>query len=101
MDTISTRSICSHSDDVVCRDIEGDLMIIPLTNGIGDFEDELFSLNPTGKAIWNKFNGETTIETIVHDLSKEYSAPINVIENDVIGLTMELLQRNMLTLIKQ
>jgi hypothetical protein len=30
------------SEDVVAREIEGELIIVPLAAGIGDMEDELF-----------------------------------------------------------
>ena len=33
------------------REIEGELIIVPLVAGIGDADDELFTLNETGKAI--------------------------------------------------
>ena len=39
------------SEEVVARVIEGELIIVPLTSGIGDMEDELFSLNETGRAV--------------------------------------------------
>ena len=38
------------SEEVVAREIEGELIIVPLTSGIGDMEDELFTLNETGRA---------------------------------------------------
>lgn len=44
-------SIYFLSQDVVARDIEGELIIVPLTSGIGDSEDEIFTLNDTGRAI--------------------------------------------------
>jgi len=37
------------SEDVVAREIEGELIIVPLAAGIGDLEDELYTLNETGK----------------------------------------------------
>jgi hypothetical protein len=45
-------TICAPSDDVVAREIEGDIMIVPLVAGIGDADDELYTLNETGRAIW-------------------------------------------------
>ena len=43
---------CTPSEDVVAREIEGDVIIVPLVSGIGDEDDELYTLNPTGQAIW-------------------------------------------------
>ena len=36
------------SEDVVAREIEGEFIIVPLAAGIGDMEDELYSLNESG-----------------------------------------------------
>ena len=40
------------SDKIVSREIEGELIIVPLVAGIADMEDELFTLNETGREIW-------------------------------------------------
>jgi len=39
------------SEDIVAREIEGEIVIIPLVSGIGDMEDELYTLNETARAI--------------------------------------------------
>ena len=51
------RDVCRPSGDVVAREIEGESIIVPLVAGSGDMEDELFTLNDTGKAIWDQFDG--------------------------------------------
>jgi len=84
------------SEDVVARDIEGELIIVPLAAGIGDLEDELFTLNETGRAIWDRLDGKSTLRRIVDDLEAEFEAPESEIEADVLGLVHELLKRRML-----
>jgi len=42
---ISLDSAYAVSEDVVAREIEGQVIIVPLTAGIGDMEDELYTLN--------------------------------------------------------
>ena len=68
------------SEDVVARKIEGETIIIPLVAGIGDLEDDLYTLNETGQAIWEKLDGEKSIQTIVGELSAEYQVPIEEIQ---------------------
>ena len=94
--TIDVNTVCIPSEDIVAREIEGDLIIVPLTAGIGDMEDELYTLNETGKAIWDRLDGEQSLEQIINELSVEYEAPKEEIEQDVIGLVTELLRRKML-----
>ena len=84
------------SDDVVARDIEGELIIVPLVAGVGDMEDELFTLNDTGRDIWRKLDGKMTLAGIAQALAAEYNAQPDEIENDVIGLVGELVRRKML-----
>ena len=97
MDTkVSLDSIYAPSEDVVVRLIEGELIIIPLVSGIGDFEDELFTLNETGKAIWDQLDGKKTLREVVKVLSAEYVDPTGGIETDIIGLVEELQRRRMI-----
>jgi hypothetical protein len=89
-------AVYSHSEDVVAREIEGEFIIVPLAAGIGDMEDELYSLNGTGVAIWKRLNGKLSLKKISADLAGEYAAPLVEIEKDVLGLVSELLSRKML-----
>ena len=93
---VHLTKIYVHSEDVVAREIEGELIIVPLVSGIGDAEDELFTLNETGKAIWEKLDGKKTLKKVVEELSEEFEAPAGEIEKDVIGIGEELLKRRML-----
>jgi hypothetical protein len=92
----SAGTICRHSDSIVAREIEGEMIIIPLTSGIGDLEDELYTLNETGKAIWDRLDGTRTIRQIAIELSAEFEGSAEQIEQDVIGLSAELLNRGIL-----
>ncbi|MBD3415093.1 MAG: PqqD family peptide modification chaperone [Candidatus Aminicenantes bacterium] len=93
---IRDQDICIPSPDVVARDIEGELIIVPLTSGIGDMEDELFTLNQTGKAVWEKMDGHRTVEDIASFLSGQYNAEPGEIKEDVTGLLEELLRRKII-----
>lgn len=94
--TIRMEAVYVPSDDVVSREIEGELVIVPLVAGIGDLEDELFTMNETGKAIWDRLDGATSLEQAVAALAQEYDAPPGEIERDVRGLVEELVRRRML-----
>jgi hydroxylamine reductase (hybrid-cluster protein) len=91
---LSARYAPSH--DVVARDIEGELIIVPLAAGIGDLEDELFTVNDTGRAIWNHLDGKQTLQEIIASLCSEFDASPDEITQDVTGFTTELLKRRML-----
>ncbi|MCL4500968.1 MAG: PqqD family protein [Deltaproteobacteria bacterium] len=94
--TVTLDQVYAVSDDVVAREIEGEIIIVPLVAGIGDLEDELFTLNETGKAIWDKIDGRRSLEAVIAELAAEYQAEPGEIETDVLGLVQELVNRRML-----
>ncbi len=94
--SINLDRIYVRSEDVVAREIEGELIIIPLAAGIGNMEDELYTLNETGKAIWDRLDGFRPLRQVVSELVDEYEAPAGDIERDVAGLVGELARRKIL-----
>jgi hypothetical protein len=94
--TIRMEACYVPSEDVVAREIEGELIIVPLVAGIGDMEDELYTLNETGRAIWARLDGVTDLDGVVAGLARDYDATPGEIERDVRGLVGELVRRRML-----
>ena len=90
------QAVYAHSEDVVSREIEGQLILVPLIAGIGDAEDELYTLNETGKAIWDRLDGRKSLEDVAAELAVGFDAPREQIERNVVGLVNELLGRKML-----
>ncbi len=93
---VSLDGLYKPSEDVVARTIEGQLILVPLVSGIGDLEDELFTLNETGKAIWDRLDGKKTLRDVLMELLAEFEAPAGEIEQDLIGLVEELVKRRIL-----
>lgn len=90
------EAIYTPSEEVVFRGIEGEFIIVPLTSGIGDTEDAIFTLNETGRAIWERLDGQRSLRAVVAGLAAEYEAPSEEIEADVVGLVQELARRKMI-----
>ena len=93
---VTMETICVPSEDVVAREIEGDMIIVPLISGIGDADDELYTLNDTGKVIWQKLDGIVTLGDVAKAISTEYSSNAGEIEKDVLGFATEMVKRGML-----
>jgi hypothetical protein len=92
---ISRDAVYRPSDDLVVREIDGQLIIVPIATGIGDLEDELYALNDTARVVWAKLDGKHTVGAVVDELAGEYTAPLEEIDADVAGLLEELLKRRM------
>ena len=90
-------AVCAPSEDVVARQIEGEVIIVPVVAGIGDADDELYTLNHTGQAIWQKVDGQRTLKDVAASLAGEFNAPLPELENDVLGFASELTRRGILT----
>jgi hypothetical protein len=94
---LNLNTVCAPSEDIIAREIEGEIVIVPLVSGIGNADDELYSLNPTGQAIWKKLNGERTLQEVCVALADEFAAPRAELESDVLGFATELTERKILT----
>jgi hypothetical protein len=85
MDRIYVRS-----EDVVAREIEDEFLLVPIASGIGDMEDALYTLNETGREIWQRLDGQKSLEDLVAELCEDYEADAEEIRQDVCGLVGEL-----------
>jgi len=87
--------IYGRSRDLVEREIEGEIIIVPLTSGIGDLEDELFSLNKVGKDVWARIDGKRRVSEIVEELKEIYEADREKLTTDILGFLAELEKRKL------
>jgi hypothetical protein len=72
---IELTGVFAPSQDIVAREIEGEVIIVPIASGIGDMEDELYTLNETGRAVWKKLDGKADLKTVIASLASEFEAP--------------------------
>ena len=94
---VTLESICVPSDDIVAREIEGDIVIVPLVAGIGDMDDELFTLNETATAIWNAADGVTPLREIVEQqVCREFETSPEAAYQDALSLVEELAKHGIL-----
>ncbi len=93
---VNLDDVYAPSDDVVAKEIDGEIIIVPLSADIGGIEEALYTMNDTGKAIWDRLDGKNSLKDVVKKLSIEYKASSGEIEKDVIKLVEELLIKKML-----
>ncbi len=91
---MSLDNIYVPSEDIVAREIEGEIIIVPLVAGIGDTDDQLYTINETGQAIWKLLDGKRTLRQVAEELVEEYEG--EKIVQDVIGFVSELVKRRIL-----
>ncbi len=93
---LNLDTVCACSENVVARTIEDEIVIIPLVAGIGDEEDELYTLNETGQAIWQKLDGRRTLREVAALLAETFEGSRGELEADVLGFAGELTRRGIL-----
>ena len=96
MSKVKLNAIYIPSQEIVAREIEGELIIVPLTAGFGDLEDELYTFNESGRAVWRLLDGQRDLNAVVAVLAEQFNAPMREIEQDVLGLVGALVDRQML-----
>jgi len=100
MNDIELDAVYVPSDEVVARKIEGEIIIVPLTAGIAEDQDDLFTLNDTGRSVWELLDGKTTVRQVIDRLIQQYDAAEEEIRRDVTGLLAELVHRRIITVNK-
>ncbi len=93
---VDLYSTYAPSENVVAREIDGELIIVPLASGVGESEDELFTVNKTGRVIWDRLDERKSLRTLVDELASEYDSPASDMEKDVLGFVGELVKRRIL-----
>ena len=96
MNHVNPKTVYKPSKNIVAREIEGELILIAITAGVGDVEEGMFTLNVTARKIWQLFDGKKELHQIIHEIADIYDAPEGKIEKDVNGLVTELANRNMI-----
>lgn len=93
---VDLKDIFIPSERVVAREIEGELIIVPIDDGIANFEDTLFTFNATGRRLWDLLSPKTNVQEVCAQLSNEYNAPFEKIQSDVVELIVKLCKMGIL-----
>ena len=90
---INPDIVWKPSDKVVPRKIKDTLIIVPIENGMANFNDVMFSFNETGTKIWECIEQKLSYKKICSTLAAEYEADLDRIEQGVMNLLNELLEK--------
>ena len=93
--TTTLSSIVVRSEDVVSRLIDNQVLIIPLTSGMANADDSLYTLSPTAQDIWDLLDGERTLLEVIEILSAKYNGNNETLQEDVLGFVHEMLSEKL------
>jgi len=81
------------SDDVVTREVGGELVLLDLASGT------YFGLNEVGGRIWQLLSdGAVTLGEVADHIAAEYDVGADQVQADIVALASELSERKLLTI---
>ena len=89
MKKISESSVISITKDAVHCDVEDEVVILGLKDGV------YYGLNPVGAFIWNFIQEPKNVAEIRDAVLDEYNVSEKVCENDLMELLAELLDKGL------
>ena len=88
--SITANSQLQRSDQVSYEIAAGEAMVIHLQTGV------YYSLNEVGTVFWNLVDGWRSIADCARAIAREYDAPAEIIETDLIELADQLYREGLL-----
>lgn len=81
--------------EVVSRQIEGELIIVPIRRGVGDL-NSLYTLNPVGSVIWEFLTEGHTLPEMVRRVCDEFEVTARQAEKDIQEFLDALLEEKLI-----
>ncbi len=81
--------------EVVSRQIEGELVIVPIRRGVGDL-NSLYTLNPVGSALWDFMNEEHTLPEMVDRVCDEFEVSSAQAQSDIQEFLHSMLEEKLI-----
>src|SRR5262245_19054128 len=92
MSNVSLATALRVSDDVVFRELDGEAVLLNLVSGI------YFGLDQIGTRMWCLIEQHGQLDGVVRVLRDEYDAPAETLEQDLVNLTSQLLDKGLLVI---
>ena len=83
------KKVMKKSDEVVTREIEGKVILMPLHKSSKDL-NYIYTLNETASSAWNLFDGKSTLGDIKGSLSETYDVNEGKIEKELAEFVKDL-----------
>jgi len=91
---LTTQVRFIRNQDVVSRKIEGELIIVPIRNGVGDL-NSLYTLNPVGSVLWDFMMEGHTLEEMVQRVCDEFEVTTAQAQQDIEAFLNSLVEENL------
>jgi hypothetical protein len=89
MTEISLLSIYKHDPNIVCREIAGEMILVPIRSNVSDMAS-IYTLNETAAVIWQHLDGQSTLDEIKEVVIDQFDVPPDEAEQDLFELVENL-----------
>lgn len=86
---LSGTSVFRRTQDVVCRNVGAESILVPIRNNVGNL-DFVYTLSPVAARIWALIDGQKTVDQIVDAISSEYDVDRDTAQADLAALINDL-----------
>ncbi|HYC87730.1 MAG TPA: PqqD family protein [Thermoanaerobaculia bacterium] len=86
---IDGRSVFRRSDDVVCRAVGRESILVPIRNNVGNL-DFVYTLSPVAARIWSLLDGVRTADEVAEAIMAEYEVDRDTVMADLAELVSDL-----------
>lgn len=84
-----------RNQNVVSRQIEGELIIVPVRSGVGDM-NSLYTLNPVGSVLWEFMAQEHSLPEMVQRVCDEFEVTTSQAKNDIKAFLDSMLEEKLI-----
>jgi hypothetical protein len=82
--------------EVVSRQIEGELIIVPIRRGVGDL-NSLYTLNPVGSILWEYMTEGHTVPEMVSRVCDEFDVATSQAQADIQEFLRSMLEEKLIS----
>lgn len=68
----------------VTREVGHELVLVPLTGNVAQM-NELFTMNETGKFIWENIDDNTTVDELAEKMVEAFEVSPEIAKRDIVG----------------
>ena len=81
---MNLKSLQNIKKSFVTREVGNELVLVPLTGNVAQM-NELFTMNETGRFIWENINDDTTIEELAEKMVEAFEVSPEIARSDISG----------------
>jgi len=89
---LQSHTLIGRNKDLVSTDLDGEIVLMSIERG------NYYGLERTARRIWELLDTPTSLDALCTTLSREYAAPVDVIEADVRQFVAKMAQESIVIL---